>query len=94
METISFKVENEMLSEIDSAIKRYNFGTRTEFVRSAIRISLEKYSKEDLIRDFLKYNGKSKVKTTNVQNRKTRERVSKELLKELEEKFKWVLVGV
>ena len=72
METISFKVENEMLLEIDSAIRRYNFGTRTEFVRSAIRSSLEKYSKEDLIRDFLKYKGKSKIKTTNYSSRSKR----------------------
>ena len=87
METVSLKVENEMLLEIDETLKKHNFGTRTEFIRASIRNSLEKYSRDDLIKEFLTYKGKSKIKTTNNQNQETR----KKIIKELAEKNGWDL---
>ena len=48
---------------------------------------MEDLKKEELIEEFLKFRGKAKKKTTYEQNRKTREKVSKELMAELEKRF-------
>lgn len=40
-----------------------------------------------LVKNFLKFNGKAKKKTTYEQNSETRKQVSKELMEELEKRF-------
>jgi len=82
MEAISLKLEKEMLRNIDGSLKRHNFGTRTEFIRGAIRDKLEGLSREELIQKFLKTAGKAKKKTTYEENRRTREQVVREMAKE------------
>lgn len=76
-----------MLHNIDNNLKKHNFSTRTEFIRTAIRDKLENLSRDELIKEFLKFRGKAKKKTTYEENRKTREIVSKELFAELEKRF-------
>jgi Arc/MetJ-type ribon-helix-helix transcriptional regulator len=80
METISLKVENKMLKSMDKALTKYNFGTRTEFIRSAIRLKLEEYEKKELVSSFLK--NKDNLKSVLKGNE-----VGKMLLYELEHKF-------
>ncbi|GAF79437.1 unnamed protein product [marine sediment metagenome] len=88
METISLKVEENMLKKIDKAAKTHNFGTRTEFVRTAVREKLEKLSTDDLIREFMKTKGAFKgKKTTDEDIRKIKEKASEELLESLEKRF-------
>lgn len=87
MEAISLKLDGQMLRNLDKSLKKHNYSTRTEFIRTAIRDKLAELSKEDLLEEFLKFRGKSKKKTTYAENRKTREQVSKELMKELEKRF-------
>jgi len=81
MEAISLKLDERMLTNIDTSIKRNNYSTRTEFIRSAIREKLDELKREKLIEEFMKYKGKSKIKTTYAENRKTREIALKELVK-------------
>ena len=45
MESITIKVHDEMAEEIDKSIKPY-YGTKTEFIREAIREKLKKLKKE------------------------------------------------
>jgi Arc/MetJ-type ribon-helix-helix transcriptional regulator len=80
METISLKVEDKMLKNMDKALTKYNFGTRTEFVRSAIRSKLEEYEKKELVSSFL--NNKDNLKKVLKEDE-----VGKMLLYELEHKF-------
>jgi len=82
METISLKMDKNMLKNIDKTMKNHNFSTRTEFIRDAIRDKLEGMSRDELIKEFMTFYGKSKVKTTYAENRKTREFVLNELVKE------------
>jgi len=82
METISLKLEKGMLHDMDSKLKAHNFGTRTEFIRGAIRDKLQGLSREELIQEFLKTAGKAKKKTTYEENRKVREEVLNEMVKE------------
>jgi|TARA_B100001971_G_C18164633_1_gene523444 metal-responsive CopG/Arc/MetJ family transcriptional regulator len=87
METVTVKFQEDILKKIDSSIAEHNFNSRTEFIREAIRDKLADLSKEDLINEFLKFKGKAKKKTTDEENRKTREVVSKELMAELGKRF-------
>jgi len=87
METVSVKFNEDVLKKIDQNISKHNFNSRTEFIRDAIRDKLEDLSKEDLIKEFLKFRGKAKKKTTYKENRKAKEAVSKELMEELEKRF-------
>jgi Arc/MetJ-type ribon-helix-helix transcriptional regulator len=88
MEIVSVKFNEEVLDNIDKSISKHNFNSRTEFIREAVRDKLEDLSKEDLMKEFLKFRGKAKKKTTYEENRKTKEKVGKELIEELEKRFK------
>ncbi|MBW2974957.1 ribbon-helix-helix domain-containing protein [Candidatus Woesearchaeota archaeon] len=87
METVTVKFQEGVLRKIDGSIAEHNFNSRTEFIREAVRDKLSELSREDLISEFLKFQGKAKKKTTDEENRKTREEVSKELMAELEKRF-------
>ena len=87
MEIISLKLDEHMLHNIDGSIRKHNFSTRTEFIRAAIRDKLEELNRDKLINEFLKFRGKAKKKTTYEENRRTREKVSKGLMEELDKRF-------
>ena len=82
METISLKLDESMLHNLDENLRKHNFSTRTEFIRTAIRDKLEDLSRDDLIKEFMKFRGKSKKKTTYEENMKTREKVFLEMARE------------
>ena len=82
MEAISLKLDETMLSNIDENLKKHNYSTRTEFIRTAIRDKLEYLSKDDLIKEFMKYKGKSPRKTTDEERAKIREQALLEMPKE------------
>lgn len=86
METVTVKFQEEVLETIDKSISKHNFNSRTEFIREAIRDKLNALTKEDLIKEFLKFKGKGKS-TTDEENRRTKEIISKELINELEKRF-------
>jgi Arc/MetJ-type ribon-helix-helix transcriptional regulator len=88
MEAISLKLDASMLQAIDSSLKSYHYGTRTEFVRDAIREKLEDLQRGELAREFLRLRGKAGKRTSAGENRRTRERAGKELFAELESRFR------
>ena len=88
METICIKLEDSLLKEIDKGLKKHNFSTRSEFLRVAARDKLKDLSKEDMIKEFMKFRGKAKTKVSDEKLREIREEVSKELLEDLEKRFK------
>lgn len=87
MEAVTVKFQEDVLKRIDKDIEQHNFNSRTEFIREAVRDKLAELSKEELMREFLKFRGKSTKKTTYEENRKTKEAVSKELMAELGKRF-------
>lgn len=87
METICIKLEDNLLKKMDENLKKHHFSTRSEFIRALIREKVKYMSSEDIIREFMKFRGKAKKKTTYEENRRTREQVSKELMEELDKKF-------
>lgn len=87
METISLKLDETMLQNVDKTLQKHNFSTRTEFIRDAIRDKLSELSRDELIEEFMKFRGKSKKKTSDEELKKIRAEVSKELMEELDKKF-------
>ena len=88
MEIVSVKFQEEVLKEVDNKIAKHNFNSRTEFIREAVRDKLADLSKEERIEAFMKFYGKSKKKTTEEENERTREIVSKELEEKLAKRFR------
>jgi metal-responsive CopG/Arc/MetJ family transcriptional regulator len=71
METISLKMDETLLMEIDSTLKRHRYSTRTEFIRDAIRARLSTLEKEETIRKLAALKGvlKGKGKMTDEEAR-------------------------
>ena len=64
METISLKMEDNMLSEIDQKLGQHRYSTRTEFIRDAIREKLSELEKQEVLKNLSKLQGSSKKKTS------------------------------
>ncbi|MEK6826178.1 MAG: ribbon-helix-helix domain-containing protein [Nanoarchaeota archaeon] len=84
MQTITIKMEDKLLEEIDQKLADNRYSTRTEFIRDAIREKLSDLEKEELLKTIAKLRGSSKRKTTDKQLHEARER----LITEYEKKFK------
>jgi len=88
MEAITLKLDENMLDNIDNSLKSNNYSTRTEFIRDAIRDKLEGLKKEEIIAEFLKLRGKASKRTSLADNRRAKEEAGRELMAELDKKFK------
>lgn len=62
METVSLKMEEVLLEEIDSKIKSNRYSTRTEFIRDAIREKLTELEKREAIKKLVALKGSLKGK--------------------------------
>ncbi|MFH0869613.1 MAG: ribbon-helix-helix domain-containing protein [archaeon] len=62
MEVISLKLDEQMLKNIDSVLKKHNFSTRTEFIRDAIRSRLSRLEKDEIIAKLAAAKGTLKSK--------------------------------
>ena len=83
METISLKLEHNLLQEIDNTLNKHRYSTRTEFIRDAIREKLSELEKEELLKAVAKLKGFSKRKTTDEQLHAAGEKV----IEKYEKKF-------
>lgn len=80
MEIVTLKMDKEMLERMDSLIKQHQYGTRTEFIRDALRDKMSNLEKEELIKKVMALKGSSKTKTSDEDIRRVREEVSREFL--------------
>jgi metal-responsive CopG/Arc/MetJ family transcriptional regulator len=87
MDVVSVKFQEDILKKMDKSIELHNFNSRTEFIREAVRDKLADLSRDELVVEFMKFSGKSKIKTTDEENERTREIASKELLADLKKQF-------
>jgi len=62
METISLKMDDIMLQDIDSALKNNRYSTRTEFIRDSIRTKLNNIEKNEVIKKLASFKGSLKSK--------------------------------
>ena len=83
MESISLKLENTFLKDIESIMKKHRYSTKTEFIREAIRDKIKDLEKEELIARAESLYGASKRKTTDEELHKAGEKAFRELEREL-----------
>lgn len=62
METISIKMDNKLLKDIDDSLENNRYTTRTEFIRDAIRKKLGDLEKEEALRKLAMFKGSLKGK--------------------------------
>jgi len=83
MEIISLKLDEHLLKHIDSNLKKYNFSTRTEFVRDAIRQHLKELEKQECLRNLVLYRGSLKGKAKNINDEEAGELAFQKIAKKL-----------
>ena len=80
MESITIKVQEQMFKEIESIIKK-GYGTKTDFIREAVRDKIKEIRKEKALEILARNFGKSKKKVSDRELEKVREIVGKKFLK-------------
>lgn len=78
METITFKLQENVLKKIDGILRPLNFNTRTEFIREAIRDKLNKVETEKFMRKLVQHKGVAKVHVSDERLHEIRDEVAKE----------------
>jgi metal-responsive CopG/Arc/MetJ family transcriptional regulator len=81
MEAICVRLDERILKNIDSSMKNFNYTTRTDFIREAIRDKLRELEKENAIKDFKKFMGSAKSSVSDKKHEEIREEVAKEYAK-------------
>ena len=81
MEAICVKLDENVMKNMDKNIKEFNYSTRTDFIREAIRDKLRELQKERVIEQLRKFKGSAKFQTTDEQREKIREEVGREYAK-------------
>lgn len=54
---VNIRLGEKLLREIDAAVRNSTYGSRTEFIREALRKMLEEHRKKQLIESFRKKRG-------------------------------------
>ena len=83
MESVSLKLEDKFLQDIQETMKKHRYTTKTEFIREAIRDKIRDLEKEEALIRAKKLYGASKRKTTDEDIHKAGEKAFEELDKEL-----------
>lgn len=81
MESITIKVDNALNDEISQAMKS-GYSTKTEFIREAVRDKIKEIKKDEILEILRKNFGKAKTKTTHAEERRIKDEVFQELVKE------------
>ena len=77
-ELVTFKMDKHFLEEVDSTAKDSGFQSRTEFIRNALREKVEELKLKQAMLTLSKFKGQSKIKTTDEEREKIREKVFRE----------------
>ena len=60
MEAICVKLDTRILKNIDEKIKKFNYSTRTDFIREAIRSKISELEKDQALKKIAEFRGKFK----------------------------------
>ncbi|MBI2529583.1 MAG: ribbon-helix-helix protein, CopG family [Candidatus Diapherotrites archaeon] len=72
-------MKGQSLKRLDEICRTFDFASRTEFMRQAIRKMVEDYEYRIAIRNLKKLRGSSKTTTSDEELEKIREEVAREL---------------
>jgi len=82
MENVSLKLKEDMASEIEKLSKVFHYGTKTEFIREAIRDKIKALEVELFAMKIKKFQGIAKTHTSDEELHKIREKAFDEFIKE------------
>lgn len=81
METISFKLQEDILVKVDRVFKSLNFTNRTEFIRECIREKLNSVEKDIVMQELLAFKGSAKTAVSDKKMHQIREEIAQEYAK-------------
>lgn len=81
METVTFKLQENILKRIDDMLESLNFNNRTEFIREAVREKLNKIETEKFMTKLAQFKGAAKVQVSDERLHEIREEVANEYAK-------------
>ena len=84
METVSLKLEEPFLKDMEKTMKKHRYMTKTEFIREAIRDKMKSLALAEDLRRIQHMYGFRKRKTTDEEIEEAKEKA----FEELEKKFK------
>ena len=81
METVTFKLQEDVLKKIDSVLKPLHFSNRTEFIRESVREKLNAIEKDIVLQHLVAFKGAAKKKISDKDLHKIRDKVASEYAK-------------
>ncbi|MBI3027853.1 ribbon-helix-helix protein, CopG family [Candidatus Woesearchaeota archaeon] len=81
METVTFKLQEDVVKKIDSVLKPLHFSNRTEFIRESIREKLNSIEKDIVLQHLVAFKGTAKKKISDKELHKIRDGVASEYAK-------------
>ena len=76
METISFKLQEDVVKKIDTILKPLHFSNRTEFIRESIKEKLNTIEKDIVLQQLATFKGAAKKKVSDKELHKIRDKVA------------------
>lgn len=76
METITFKLQEEIVKKIDNILKPLHFSNRTEFIRECVREKLNTIEKDVVLQHLLAFKGAAKKSIGDKELHKIRENIA------------------
>ncbi len=81
METVTFKLQEEIIKKVDRLVEPLHYSNRTEFIREAIREKINKIENDAVLRELKKFQGAAKVHVSDARHEQIREEVAREYAK-------------
>lgn len=81
MQTVTFKLQEDIARKIDHLVKPLHYNNKTEFIREAIREKINKIEKDSVLQELYKFKGAAKAKVSDARLHEIREDVAKKYAK-------------
>ncbi len=81
METITFKLQEDIVKKIDTFLKPLHFSNRTEFIRESVREKLNAIEKDLVLQHLVAFKGTAKKRISDKELHKIRNKVASEYAK-------------
>jgi len=88
MEILTVKLSEGIAKDVNCAIKIFNYSTKTEFIREAIRDKLDSLEQKRTMKRLYGVRGTAPRTVSDEELEAVREKLSRELEKELSKRFK------
>lgn len=81
METITFKIQEDVVKKIDAVLKPLHFSNRTEFIRESVREKLNSIEKDFVLQQLVEFKGSAKKKVSDKELHNIRGKVASKYAK-------------